>query len=173
MNNKILAQGDLDGACFLYSIANAHLALTGKKPTQSQWKKFILNSPFRMEYFLAGEGTGFLRNNSKDFEAICQDFLGSNFIITSDSNVSESTIKKKINNKSVAIVASDNGNHWVCLVEANEEFNIACSAEALGKGIKYKEERSKRFSRPFNKTESFNNLEIWENYAIFVQKNDA
>jgi len=29
---RIFAQGDLDGACFLYSIANAYVALTGRAP---------------------------------------------------------------------------------------------------------------------------------------------
>jgi hypothetical protein len=29
---RIFAQGDLDGACFLYSIVNAHAALCGQPP---------------------------------------------------------------------------------------------------------------------------------------------
>ena len=41
MPGKIHRQGDLDGACFLYSLANAFAALTGENPERGKWDKGI------------------------------------------------------------------------------------------------------------------------------------
>ena len=52
-----LAQGDLDGACYLYSIANSYFALTAKKITPAKWKASIRALPFKLDDFLSGQGT--------------------------------------------------------------------------------------------------------------------
>lgn len=57
MTRKIFAQGDLDGACFLYSIANSYVALTSKKLTCTQWKHSLRALPFKLDDYLTGKGT--------------------------------------------------------------------------------------------------------------------
>ncbi|WP_188895701.1 hypothetical protein [Microlunatus endophyticus] len=52
---QIYVQGILDGACFLYALANAYKALTGKKVTREHWNRAVARLPEPAE-FLGGSG---------------------------------------------------------------------------------------------------------------------
>lgn len=52
---QVYFQGVLDGACFLYSQANAYEALTGKKVTREHWNRAISRLPDPAA-FLGGSG---------------------------------------------------------------------------------------------------------------------
>lgn len=49
----IYSQGDYDGACFLYALANAYSAVTGKKPPCSAWDNGIRTLKYAHD-FLGG-----------------------------------------------------------------------------------------------------------------------
>jgi len=72
---KILAQGDRDGACFLYAIANSIQALRDKPVSQDKWLKCVLQLPFKLDDFLAGCGTKKLDDNPIYFEIFCEEYL--------------------------------------------------------------------------------------------------
>src|SRR5687767_7158440 len=46
----IYSQGDLDGACFLYSAANAYTALTNRKPDLARWARAIQQVPHPADF---------------------------------------------------------------------------------------------------------------------------
>jgi len=158
MNRKILAQGDKDGACFLYSIANAYVALTGKTITRSKWTSAIRASPFKMEDFLSGRGTEKLDDNTEYFE------------VTSQWKLTRKSLCTTITKNQVAITAINNGNHWICITDfENEKFNIACSSKALDDILNYTENSSIEFKRTYNKSLTFPQLKLWQEYALLIK----
>jgi hypothetical protein len=171
MSRKILAQGDRDGACFLYSIANSYSALTSKQLSRDKWRKSINAIPFRIDDFLSGRGTEKLDDNLEYFEGLCRDFLSNEFEVTGKMNVSEKSLRAHITEDQVAIVAIENGAHWVCIVDVdNELFYIACSAAALESQTKYTEEKSLKLERFYNSKLSFTELKLWNSYALLINK---
>ena len=174
MTRRIFAQGDLDGACFLYSIANCYVALTSKQLTSNQWKHSLRASPFKLDDYLTGQGTEALDNTPDYFEGLCRNFLGNirntRFEVTRRENVSSSSLRDALTDKQVAIIAINDGDHWVSIVDADkQQFYLACSAVALASKTPYEEERSPNFKRAFNKTSTFDDLRIWNEYALLVR----
>jgi hypothetical protein len=47
---SIHSQGDLDGACFLYSAANAYTALTGRSPDLARWARAVQGVPHPADF---------------------------------------------------------------------------------------------------------------------------
>ena len=174
MTRKILAQGDLDGACYLYSIANSYFALTSKQLTSAQWKHSLCASPFKLDDYLSGQGTEALDHTPDYLEGLCRNFLGeiknARFEVTRSENVSSRSLRAALSEKQVVIVAFSDGDHWVSIVDADQQkFYLACSAVALTSKAPYKEEKSPNFKRAFNKTSSFDDLRIWNKYALLVK----
>lgn len=175
MSRKILAQGDRDGACFLYSIANSYWALTHKQLTRKKWEKSVHAIPFKIGDFLSKRGTERLDENPEYFEGLCRDFLNQiqidKFKISGKSDISEKSLRRLITSDQVVIVAIQNGDHWVTIVDVEERsFDIACSATALYLGPKYRENKSKKFGRTYNNKLSFQKLKLWDSYAILVKR---
>lgn len=178
MKRKILAQGDRDGACFLYSIANSHMALTKKQVTQKKWEESIAAIPFRVDDFLSGNGTLRLDDNVVYLEELCRDFLEKiqpdQFKITSKNANSDNSLRGLITHQQVAIVAINEGLHWVSVVDADETyFHIACSAAALELGGEYTELKSDKFQRAYNLKLLFEDLKLWGNYALLIRRISA
>ena len=174
MNRKILAQGDLDGACYLYSIANSYAALTCKQLTGTQWKRSLRASPFKLDDYLCGQGTEALDDTQDYLEGLCRNFLGripnTQFEVTRREDVSPRLLRAALTEKQVAIVAINDGDHWVSIVDADKkQFYVACSAVALASKTPYIEERSPNFQRAFNMASSFDDLRIWTRCALFVR----
>jgi len=171
MQRKILAQGDRDGACFLYSIANGYSALTSKQLSRDKWRKSINAIPFRIDDFLSGRGTENLDDKPEYFEGLCRDFLSNEFEVTGKKNISEKSLRTHITKNQVAIVAIENGEHWACIVDAdNELFYIACSAAALESHTTYAEKKSLQLDRFYNSKLSFTELKLWNSYALLINK---
>lgn len=175
MSRKILAQGDRDGACFLYSIANSYWALTHKQLTRKKWKKSVHAIPFEVDDFLSERGTERLEENPEYFEGLCRDFLNqiqtNKFEIAGKNAISEKSLRRLITSDQVVIVAIQKGAHWVTIVDVEERsFDIACSATALCLGPKYREKKSDKFGRTYNKKLSFQELKLWNSYAILVKR---
>jgi len=173
-SRKILSQGDRDGACFLYSIANSYYALTKQQLSEAQWKKSINAILFKLDDFLSGRGTEKLDYNPEYLEGLCRKFLPQNnkinFEIAAVKDTTEKSLQKILTNNQVVIAAIDGGNHWVCMVDSDKsQFYLACSNTDLNSEEKYYEATSPNFERPFNKTSSFNELELWGGSMMVVK----
>lgn len=171
---KILAQGDRDGACFLYSIANAAYALTDKVIIKSIWKKGIRALPFDLRDYLAGSGTEKLDSNQHYLEGFCQNFietLGVNAQITWHEDLkSIGELKNILSPYNVFIMAVDDDAHWVAIVDTDDKdaVFIACSAEALNGTYPYNEEISSRYHRAYNKKATFAELGAGKGYGLLI-----
>ncbi len=174
MTRKILSQGDLDGACYLYSIANSFFALTSKQITAAQWRKALRALPFKLDDFLSGQGTEALDSTPEYFEGLCRNFLeelrNTRFQLSRHEKVSSKSLRSAIAENQVAIIAIEDGAHWVSVVDADQtQFYLACSAVPLNSTEQYLEQRSPNFQRIFNRTSTFSNLRIWNKYALLVR----
>jgi hypothetical protein len=155
--NKICSQGGFDGACFLYSIANAYTALTGKKPTQRNWDKALKNIPFLSDFMTSDMGTKQYDENLALYEFTIKTMLdyfslGKVKIESYPDMNKVQNIKRLLGKKSVVIV-NIKSEHWVVVVDSSDqEFQVACSFELMKKGSKYEEHISKGLKKSFNKT---------------------
>lgn len=171
---KILAQGDRDGACFLYSIANAVGALACKSVDRDEWLEGIRALPFDMRDYLAGSGTENLDTNQHYLEGFCQNFLvalGVKTKITWHEGI-KSTVELKniLSPYNVFIMAVYKNDHWVVIVDTDEKDSvfIACSAEALDGTYPYNEEISSRYHRAYNKKATFSELGAGKGYGLLI-----
>ena len=57
MRRHIYNQGDFDGACFLYAMANAYAALTGQEPRQSDWDRGVGSLSHPLDFLQGDVGT--------------------------------------------------------------------------------------------------------------------
>lgn len=170
---KILAQGDRDGACFLYSAANAGFALTGKEISTKDWTKAVRSSPFDMSDFMAGLGTDKFKLASH-FENIASDFLScvnKEIDINYIENISElKQIRKFIDDSSVLILGVDNDKHWLTVVDI-EDGNLycACSSRALSvDSSKYVEVKSPNYERYCNLIAPLKELKVGIGYGLHI-----
>ena len=162
---KIYSQGNLDGACFLYSIANAYKALSNKDITKSAWSKAVKGVLF-LEDFMDGTLGTERYNDNQMFEDVVINMLNAfsrkiAFEVKQVKCGNLASIKKLISEKSVAIfcyTVEKNGkeiiNHWTCGVGANDdpiEIQVACSyCNAEPKKVD-------KFNRWYNETRTNNN----------------
>lgn len=174
-NMKILGQGRLDGACFLYAIANAQKCLSGRQNTAvpaKRWGEMI--SLLNAADFL-DRGIGTMRT---DDNAELQEQLALQCISKLDPKVTFAvkTIKElgatsrfdqHVTNQSVILLPTQE--HWYCLVDSQDKVAyLACSSEWQVPGKKYQEAVSPRLKRIYNKAIDFKDLKIFQNRAIVV-----
>lgn len=171
---KILAQGDRDGACFLYSIANAVGALACKSLDQDEWLEGVRALPFDMRDYLAGRGTENLDTNQHYLEGFCHNFLvalGVKAKITWHKGI-KSTVELKniLSPYNVFIMEVDKKAHWIAIVDTDEKdaVFIACSAEALNGTYPYIEEISSRYHRAYNKQSKFTELRAGKGCGLLI-----
>ncbi len=166
---NIYAQGELDGACFLYATANAYRALTGKVIGKSAWAN-AMRGVFFPEDFLDGGakgGTERYRDDPLLFESVLKHMFSCFSAKTKISlNITPQTvkrvgdIKRLISATSVAIFCykvEENGkieiNHWTCGVGFSEsplKIRVACSSS------EYEEKIDDSFKRWFTEEISEN-----------------
>jgi hypothetical protein len=173
---KLMSQGDFDSACFLYAIANASIALTGKRVTYAKWNDALNSISHHKAFRLAGTGTG-ADPWKDDFHAlwpVAKNFvrsINSDLDLRLEEGVDRSNIWELITEKSVVVVS--NPAHWFAAVDwDNGHFFIACSAvlnSALvnNKKISYTEARSPLFRRPYNDRKLESDLRVFRR-ACFV-----
>lgn len=164
---KIYAQGDLDGACFLYSIVNAYAALTKKEPPFPNVCRAFRQVDFPQDFLSGNTGTtdNYDKNHSKLKENIERiiSILGDERIITSQvfDNLLDVDLSDFVNDNSVLIVRYKGDSkfaigidHWVCVVAYEKHFktmHIACSVRlqkaCMGGNCDYREVFHQNFSR--------------------------
>lgn len=173
IKRKILAQGDRDGACFLYSLANATSALSQKDVTQAKWVKCIRALPFDMSDFIAGRGTEKLDPCSLYLESFSHSFMSalniSPEISWKENITSVKKLKNLINSNQVFILSIDGDSHWVAVVDVEgDTVFIACSAEALNGVQPYSEKESPDLKRIYNKSVLFSELGIENGFGLLI-----
>ncbi len=163
MNRKYLMQGDLDGACFLYSIANSVVVLTSRKPTVSQWSKALQYIPFSSDFLNGKVGTKNYDDRSELYRFAASQALSeysptNEFIVTDHPRAkSISDIKGLISINSV-VVLNLNEEHWVCVVDVDETSSSLLSVcSDLGDRINHYEESGCKFQRKYNRVYSLSN----------------
>jgi hypothetical protein len=145
---RIYAQGDLDGACFLYSIVNAYVALTGRAPDFGRVCAAFAQVDHPADFLNASVGTtghfdrdyALLQNTIERMLAL----LGGaspdspRFLVTRiQGPFSAASLNALLDAKSVVILRyqgssmfADAMDHWVCVVAhdaAQGRLHVACS----------------------------------------------
>jgi len=161
----ILAQGSRDGACFLYSLANAVQALTEMNFNEKTWGAAVRSLPFDMGDFLAGRGTEKLDDEPDLLISLARIFIktsGSAIELKWMHGVSDIlTIKKQLSKESLLVIEVDDGAHWVTVVDTADGLILsACSAMALSSTEPYSELTSGVYGRRFNRQDSIAELKI-------------
>ncbi len=170
---QILAQGDRDGACFLYCLANAAQALTGKPVTGARWTRCILSLPYDMRDYLAGRGTEKLDAFPELLVGMARAFLdalGLRATIAWHERIDTlEVLQQQVSSTQVLIMAVDNGAHWVTVVDVSgQETFAACSAQALERNQQYAEQLSPNFGRHCNRHQSFASLNAEPGYGLSI-----
>jgi len=165
---KIYSQGDLNGACFQYAIANAYKALSKKEITKSAWSKAV-NGVFFLEDFMDGQlGTERYNDNPLLFGTVVNHMLGEfsgkvQYEVKHQKISNIASIKNLISEKSIAIfcysVENEKGkeliNHWTCGVGLNEDstgIQVACSSCAD------KPQKNEQLNRWYNEIRNSKNI---------------
>lgn len=179
MSRIYLTQGDLDGACFLYSIANSVAALSAKKPTVKQWSKALEYIPSASDFLDGSIGTKNYDDRHEIYKFAIEQALSEyspshNYNVLSHPDIDNiSQISKLIGHDSVAIL-NINGEHWICVVDIEKSKNklfAACSDVTDTQIFYYKELKCDRFDRFFNKEYQLNaKCSIYKPSVIQIQK---
>ena len=161
---KILAQGDRDGACLLYSLANAAQTMSGKTLTVASWTRALDALPLATGEFLTKRGSASLDHFPHCLELLAATFLASAGlevdVVWTDGLSSPTRLKKHLDAGDLLVMEVDNGAHWVTALDASsDEVFFACSLQLLGAVQSYQEALSPHLNRLFNYRATFAELE--------------
>ena len=139
----IHTQGDLDGACFLYAIANAYTAITGEVPTLKEWGTSVRELPHLAELIDPTVGTRASYENAPKLLVQAAEQLLSG---SSDPSVAVEwlpavrtweEVADLIDERSVVVLRyrgasrfAKDVDHWVCAVASEAgptRLHVACS----------------------------------------------
>lgn len=153
---RVLSQGEYDGACFLYSAANAYRTLTRRKPTQRRWNEALKWIPFASD-FITDNGTLRYDDNMALYkfalERIFREFGGTkvSFKITPYPNLTSPSKLIDLIKKDSVVVLNVDSEHWIVCVEVNQNnVLVACSDQLRIMRAKYAEYVSDSFRRYYN-----------------------
>jgi hypothetical protein len=167
---KLVSQGEFDGACFLYAIANAFICLANIKPTQDKWDKAIDSLPFKEDFLKGKVGTGRCFEEKINMAEVVSNVLVQfskstkstkfKFKVTLHEKITDKNeLCGLISNNSLVLFCFDK-EHWVIGSSCNknkEILHISCSSQLTETSI-YNEEDDKIFGRPYNALTKKKNL---------------
>lgn len=163
MDRKFLIQGDLDGACFLYSIANSAVLLSSRKPTTKQWGNALQYIPFSAD-FLNGElGTKNYDDQHEIYsfaikQALSEFSPSKNYKIKSYPQFEKIEDIKNLISSSSVVILNINGDHWVSVSDlsiSKKSLFTVCSD--LGDRVNnYQENLCDNYGRYYNKVYTLN-----------------
>ncbi|KGM40411.1 hypothetical protein JY96_11220 [Aquabacterium sp. NJ1] len=159
---KLFSQGDLDGACFLYTLANAVVALTGAN-LKDRWPGAIQQVP-KPEVFLRFDvGTAAFEDDFSTLLPVAESFVSAicrDVSVEIVSGVDRRRLSQIADGDTV--LAMCNPEHWFAIVEADEKHAwVACSARLLECGADYREFNSPRWKRPSNHKVAIEDLAVY------------
>lgn len=161
-NKKYLLQGDMDGACFLYSIANAKVALQEVRPNLKQWGKALKAVPFSSDFLDGNVGTLHFDSNLSLLKSavevvLCAFKFEENVRVKCYEKLKHAQLKSLLSKDTAVILVVNEGAHWVCAVDVDQtegKIYCACSDQGDSKGL-YEEKRSKN-GRLYNRVYDLN-----------------
>lgn len=143
MRRTIHAQGDLDGACFLYAIANAFTALTRRPPDLKAWGARVRDLPHATVFMDGATGTTGVYETTPALlvsaaEQLLADGPGPDLVVElAPGAASIASVADLISARSVAVLRyrgsarhAKKVDHWVCGVAAATapgQLHVACS----------------------------------------------
>jgi hypothetical protein len=166
---KIYSQGVFDGACFLYSLANAVRSVTRQAISGEDWAHSIAKMPFSTQDLLGGSGTEKLDHTPGALLLAARMFVEElrDDVVVSEIAGRATAIVEALSSHRAVVAAIDNGNHWVALLEVcDSDAYYACSW-VLHKNTEYSEELSPG-KRTYNARKPFKKLGLWEGPAFVV-----
>ncbi|URF05049.1 hypothetical protein [Cupriavidus campinensis] len=156
MERRIKAQGDLDGACFLYTLVNAVSCLRGRAISAGGWQRLV-GAIYDPRDFLNGDvGTDRIDQYPDLIAKVIGDYVSlldrsSTYRVERISDLDHRSIltRRLLSRNSVLIVATQA--HWFAVVDVDQDEALtACSVEYLGSPSCYVEEDSTRLQRRYN-----------------------
>lgn len=171
MNRKIKSQGDFDGACFLYSIANAVISLNGTV-TPENWSSAIHSLPKPQSFLRQDIGTLAFDDDGEKLEIIAQKFLnnlsGDKFKVKFH-RANRKSIQPLIDDGSVVIISDPE--HWFVVTEVDGDTAfISCSDALNSLGNRYLEKLSTKFGHISNKKIKLSKLRVYRKMVFRVTK---
>ncbi len=164
MKRLIKAQGDLDGACFLYTLVNAVNCLRGRAIPAGAWQRLV-GAIYDPRDFLSGDvGTDRIDQYPDLIAKVIGDYVSlldrSNAYRVeriSDLDPRNMLTGRSLSRNNVLVVATQE--HWFAVVDVDQDEALtACSAEYLISPGRYIEEDSTRLQRRYNSRKSINAL---------------
>ena len=171
----IKSQGELDSACFLYSLVNALQSLSGEelKGVESKWKKLISGVYDCRDFLTGNEGTNRIDHLQGLILALVSDYLK----MLNPKKEYSLELLKRINNiqdlrkilTKDSLLMIDNGEHWFCLLDIDRNYAyIACSFVLQQDPSNYKEDKTPRLNRTYNDKFPVNELKEIDGCIILV-----
>lgn len=167
MTRKYLMQGDVDGACFLYSVANSVIALGWRRKINSQqwvdaWANALEFVPFSSDFLNGNLGTQNYDNNSDLYGFAVRQALSEYMVVDDEYKYKyDVTTHPKINSikgvknlilEDSVVVLNISGDHWVCVVDVDENLSSLLSVcSELGGRVNNYQEKDCRFNRKYNR----------------------
>lgn len=171
--NSILGQGSLDGACFLYSLANAVQCLSRKPITSSRWSKLVPALVEPRDFLTDRTGTRNSDNDPNLQEALAQQYLQ---ILSPRIPLTVTTLHGLCNHSEPheaifdhSVVVMQNAEHWFCLLEVHGgQAYVACSWVWQRDLSLYKESLTPVRQRTYNDCFPITDLEYYGSRALRV-----
>ncbi len=156
MKKLIQSQGELDSACYLYSIVNGYLALTkytacknnkSMEVLYKKWDSVISNAPFANDFFIGGPKGGTYRYNYSEqlYEVSAVNALkalkekGEVFECKVSSEITNlRDLKEHLDSNTVAVICPGD-EHWITAVAYDNGVKAACSWQLNTLVSSYKE----------------------------------
>ena len=169
MSRFIRSQGDLDGACYLYTVFNCAQTLLGRKIQQPRWTRLV-EASITPSSFLGGSGTALIDQQDdllRELTASYLSLLGC-AVTVSCVRPTDGTLPRSISENSAIIL--DDGYHWYCVVDTSRgSAYAACSAVWQENPRNYSELKSPRLQRRYNLEIKAGDLKYFRNRAFLVQ----
>ena len=171
MYRFIRSQGDLDGACFLYTVFNCAQTLLEKKLKPTHWARLVdaSSSPLSL---LGGGGTALIDEQDdllRELTASYLSILGCPAKVSLLVDLRDGLLPQRMDENSALIL--DDGAHWYCMVEASKDMAyVACSAVWQENPNKYKELKSPRLQRRYNLAVDARDMTFFRHRAFLVRR---
>lgn len=169
----IRTQGELDGACFLYALANAIQAIRARQISSADWSRMLSKLTNTKDFLDQSCGTQRTDNSVRKQALLANRVvqgLSRQGTLRAESVsplTRRSALEEIITTQSAIVLSSPQ--HWYCIVDADsQQLYIACSWILHEHDQKYKERQSPHLRRYYNRVESRGSLRVFQSRGFVV-----
>jgi hypothetical protein len=150
-------QGDLDGACFLYSIANCVVALTQRKPSVNQWSNALEYIPFAHDFIDGKVGIKNYDERSELYRFSVEQALSEyspkrNFLVRVHPELERIGDVAPLVKSNSVVILNINAEHWICVVDVDvPRATLLSVCSDLGDRVNRYKEVECQFGRAYNR----------------------